>query len=465
MQRFHSDKPQISVRVLRLLASGMMTFSTTIATTILSEIAFSTPGWNYAQPAFAKDGGTQVYETANPAVVSIRTPDSSGSGVILSKDGLVLTNAHVVGSHKTVTVELADQRKVKAAVVAFGDRCQDLALLRLPNQKNLPTIPMAKDASVRPGQQVYVIGYPYGAKSSSLTSGIISQVDSSNGMIQTDAPINPGNSGGPLLNSKGEMIGINTARQAGSDGIGFALSLTEIQRFLEDVAAGRAPEEFQQAIAGKQPVSTLEIKAEGTGVSGKLSDDDSVLCQDGSFFDIYEFEGEVGQLVMIRMFSEELPPYLILLAPDGRQIADYGDNLALIVTRLPVGGNYQLLANSNQGNVTGKYDLNITPLILWREEALQPGDPIAPEDGSLYREYVFQGKADQMVALNAHSNDFDTRLELYAPNGKKIAENDDLASDDTNSQVNVRLPQTGSYRIRVSTSHTGQNGEFVLAVR
>jgi serine protease Do len=153
----------------------------------------------------------------------------SGSGVIISADGYLLTNNHVVDGAKEVTVTLADQQVYQARVIG-RDPKTDLAVLKIDTKQSLPVAPMGSSADLKVGEWVVAIGNPFGL-SNSVTAGIVSAKGRVIGagpyddFIQTDAPINPGNSGGPLFNMKGEMVGINTAIIASGQGIGFAIPI------------------------------------------------------------------------------------------------------------------------------------------------------------------------------------------------------------------------------------------------
>jgi serine protease Do len=153
----------------------------------------------------------------------------SGSGVIISADGYLLTNNHVVDGAKEVTVTLADQQVYQARIIG-RDSKTDLAVLKIDSKQSLPVAPMGKSADLKVGEWVVAIGNPFGL-SNSVTAGIVSAKGRVIGagpyddFIQTDAPINPGNSGGPLFNMKGEMVGINTAIIASGQGIGFAIPI------------------------------------------------------------------------------------------------------------------------------------------------------------------------------------------------------------------------------------------------
>ena len=176
-----------------------------------------------------------VYRRANPAVVTIRADFSSGSGSIIDASGLVITNEHVIrSSNGTVSVMTADGRRYTGQVIAI-DRRNDLALIRLQTTDRLPTIPLANSSGIAVGQRVFAIGAPFGL-SGTLTTGILSRINPNNGDLQTDAVLNPGNSGGPLLNSRGELIGVNKAIRVSpsgaNTGISFATSILVARQFI-----------------------------------------------------------------------------------------------------------------------------------------------------------------------------------------------------------------------------------------
>ncbi|MEU6035809.1 trypsin-like peptidase domain-containing protein [Actinomadura sp. NPDC047616] len=161
----------------------------------------------------------------------------AGSGFVIDRQGRVLTNAHVVGDGGRVTVVLADRRRVPARVVG-SDRARDLAVLAIPADQSPAPLPFGRSSRVRVGEPVLALGSPLGLQGT-VTSGIVSALNREVRMgdggtggtaLQTDASINPGNSGGPLVNARGEVIGVNTAIATlmrggggGSIGIGFAI--------------------------------------------------------------------------------------------------------------------------------------------------------------------------------------------------------------------------------------------------
>ncbi|MDR3201323.1 MAG: trypsin-like peptidase domain-containing protein [Spirochaetales bacterium] len=202
----------------------------------------------------------RVYETRNEGVVNITTEvlaynwflepvpreGGTGSGSIIDTRGYVLTNNHVVAKAYKVFVTLADQSQVEGTVVGI-DAENDLAVVKFdPGRRKLVTIPMGTSQGLRVGQKVLAIGNPF-AFDRTLTTGIVSglgrPIRTGSGlvmrdMIQTDASINPGNSGGPLLDSAGEMIGINTmiySPSGGSVGIGFAVPVDTARRVVPEL--------------------------------------------------------------------------------------------------------------------------------------------------------------------------------------------------------------------------------------
>ena len=200
------------------------------------------------------EGLPELFQRVSPAVVSIssividplkyteRVDVVSGSGFIISADGLLLTNAHVVFRHHAITVTLDDGRTTPAKLLG-ADPILDLAVLRLlpPAQTpEFPTLSLGNSDAIRVGEDVMAIGNPLGLDQT-LTHGVISGVDQllaepplglPVALLQTDAAINPGNSGGPLLNRCGEVIGITTAAITEAENIGFVVPINTVKRVL-----------------------------------------------------------------------------------------------------------------------------------------------------------------------------------------------------------------------------------------
>ena len=224
----------------------------------------STGGPIWSGPEIARSAGlstdevnnVEIYKAANQATVNISTVvyqerwfvgvvpvEGAGSGFLLDTDGRILTNNHVVqGRNPQISVILSDRSRYEATVV-FREPENDLALLKITPKKKLPFLKLGDSDNLQVGQKVLAIGNPFGLDGT-LTTGIISSlhrsVPSEQGrdmadMVQTDAAINPGNSGGPLLDSQGNVIGINTMIVGAANvGIGFALPINRAKGMLED---------------------------------------------------------------------------------------------------------------------------------------------------------------------------------------------------------------------------------------
>jgi len=172
-----------------------------------------------------------------------RTVQSLGSGVIFDRQGHVLTNEHVIARANRVRVMISDGREFDAELVG-ADPNNDLAVLKILTDEELPFSPPGTSSDLMVGEPVIAIGNPFGF-SNSVTTGVISATNRSvnaqgtsftfHGLLQTDASINPGNSGGPLLNAKGELIGINAAIYADAQGIGFAIPIDVATRVIHEL--------------------------------------------------------------------------------------------------------------------------------------------------------------------------------------------------------------------------------------
>ncbi|NEP18450.1 MAG: PDZ domain-containing protein [Leptolyngbya sp. SIO4C1] len=171
-----------------------------------------------------------------------RVEQGTGSGFILTPEGQLITNAHVVEGADTVTVTLTDARTFEGKVVGV-DAITDIAVIKI-EATNLPAAPLGSTDELAPGQWAIAIGNPLGLDNT-VTAGIISALDRSSSQvgisdkrvrfIQTDAAINPGNSGGPLLNAQGEVIGMNTAIRANAQGLGFAIPIETAKRISDQL--------------------------------------------------------------------------------------------------------------------------------------------------------------------------------------------------------------------------------------
>ncbi|MBR5237029.1 MAG: trypsin-like peptidase domain-containing protein [Clostridia bacterium] len=224
------------------------------------EAYFAAGYGDYEQLATATNNGSfgipEVYELVSPAVVSIvcksqsdgyvQTQMSSGSGVILRSDGYIVTNNHVIDGASQITVTTIAGQNIVASVVGKDERT-DLAVLKIESDAALPFVELGDSSKLRVGEMALAIGNPLREElAGTLTVGYISAINRSmviDGkqmtMLQTDAAINPGNSGGALLNLRGQLIGINTAKSTGYDveGLGFAIPINEAKPIIESIIA------------------------------------------------------------------------------------------------------------------------------------------------------------------------------------------------------------------------------------
>lgn len=232
-----------------------------------------------------------IAKRVGPSVVSIAaegsanrfglTQESSGTGVIISKDGYILTNKHVVSeATRSVDVQLSDGTSYENVAVVGRDPLNDLAFLKINGVNDLTPAKIGDSSSMKVGQKVIAIGNALGEFQNSVTTGIISGIgrplsasseggqdmEQLEGLLQTDAAINPGNSGGPLLNLNGEVIGINTAIADEAEGIGFAIPINTAKGLIETVTkTGKV----ERAYLGVQYISLTPDVAKALNVARK----------------------------------------------------------------------------------------------------------------------------------------------------------------------------------------------------
>lgn len=224
----------------------------------------------------------QVVAKVSPSVVSIITKqgnlwkekESAGTGVIISADGYILTNKHVIADASSVRVVTSEGEYYDVKVVG-QDPLNDIAFLKISNANNLPAAELGTSATVKVGQKVIAIGNSLGQYQNTVTSGIVSgkgrpvsaytdenetEYETLTDLIQTDAAINPGNSGGPLLNMSGQVIGINTAMAYEAQNIGFAIPIDGVKGLVKSVLTSG---EIKRPYIGVRYVDiTPEVRAE-----------------------------------------------------------------------------------------------------------------------------------------------------------------------------------------------------------
>jgi serine protease Do len=444
----------------RLIASGLLLMQSTIGTVVLQEMFKGSPSFKSAYAAQAstpKANAADVYRRVQPSVVYISAETSEGtaqgSGVILSADGLIITNAHVIEDAEKITVELNDRRKVEAEVVSVGhSECTDLALLRLPNQTNLPTIALGNPNNSQHGQSVFAIGYPKGIKPASITEGLISNLDGQGGVLQTSAIINPGNSGGALVNERGELLGINTRKRTDAEAMGFAIDTNVVNAFVQGAQNKLAPN-LGQMIQSRSGVATT-LTRNGVVVEGRLQRDDAMLCTDESVADVYTFQAQADQSVILEMSSDTIQPYMMLLGPDGKVVAKSEksqDKQTKLYGKLSKAGTYTVLANSQVANQFGRYAVRaVTPMLL-RQSEISMGDS---------QIYSFNGTADQRVAIEVMAEgDFHPFIQIV-DSAKRV-----IWEGQWQKTIELTLPQSGAYQLMVSTANLQSGGSFMAVVQ
>lgn len=237
-----------------------------------------------------------VAEALSPAVVQVQTSDGLGSGVIYDQSGLLMTNAHVVGSSTSVIVSLSDGSRHEATVLG-ADEHTDIAVVQIADAEGLTVASLASEAP-RVGQMAIALGSPFGLDGT-VTQGIVSAVDrpvdnqsgSAVNMIQTDAPINPGNSGGALANRNGEVIGINSSiysRSGDNSGIGFAVPIATAKSVADKIVNGGSLEKAGLGISGSDSPSgdpgayVQTVVSGGAAEAAGLAQGDLITAVDGS---------------------------------------------------------------------------------------------------------------------------------------------------------------------------------------
>jgi len=287
---------------------------------------------------------TDVAQKVGPAVVGIKNKGTAynwwtdeeqeitigeGSGVIISKDGYIVTNNHVVSGAKSVSVILSGEKEVPATIVGT-DALSDIALLKIDPKYVKAVAPLGDSSKVKVGEFVIAIGNPLGQEfAGTVTFGVVSAVnrklDMGNGvqipLIQTDAAINPGNSGGALVNSNGEVIGINTAKisQTGVEGMGFAIPINYVKPIINDLM------KYKKVLRPTIGISVMEYYDRNGNVMGMyiskvysgtgaakagLKEGDIILQIDGkkvtTFSDIQSIlsNHKIGDVVTIRVLRD-----------------------------------------------------------------------------------------------------------------------------------------------------------------
>ncbi|MDO4527113.1 MAG: trypsin-like peptidase domain-containing protein [Candidatus Saccharibacteria bacterium] len=254
------NKTAIILASLALVGAGVsVTFSVLSYQKASTPLTFLNSGADGNSANFTEGSIADVVSKLSPSVVSIvtsvkgtsyfgqsYTSEAAGTGIIVSSDGYILTNKHVIEGSSSISVVLSDGTTCKDVEVAAVDSLNDVAFLKIKDASGLNAAKLGDSKTIQVGQQVVAIGNALGEYQNSVTAGVISgtgrtltatdstgsMVEKLTDMIQTDAAINSGNSGGPLINAAGEVIGINTATSSSAENMGFAIPIAAVKGML-----------------------------------------------------------------------------------------------------------------------------------------------------------------------------------------------------------------------------------------
>jgi serine protease Do len=360
----------------------------------------------------------------------------AGSGFIVSPDGYILTNTHVVGNAEEVTVRLTDRREFPAKVVGADERT-DVAVIKI-NANNLPTVRLGDPARIKPGQWVLAIGSPFGFENSA-TAGIISATarslpsDNYVPFIQTDVAVNPGNSGGPLFNMAGEVIGINSqifSRTGGYMGVSFAIPI-DVARNVEDqlIKSGKV-------VRGRIGVTIQDVNAQ-------LAESFGLDRPRGALVSSVEKDGPAAKA--------GLQPGDVILGVNGKLIERYGELSGTIAAMKP--GSEAMLDVWRAGKKQG-VTVKVTELKEQQQQAkaggrqnnrptdqasqfgltVRPLDPQEKEQAQTQGNLVVEEATGPAAAAGVQPGDV-----ILGVNGKRVKTVKELQDEAKSSGKNVAL--------------------------
>ena len=355
-----------------------------------------------------------------------------GSGFIISADGIILTNAHVVRDAREVTVKLTDRREFRAKVLG-SDPKTDVAVLKI-DAKNLPVVPLAKSDNLKVGEWVLAIGSPYGLDNT-VTAGVVSAKgrtlpdDSYVPFIQTDVAVNPGNSGGPLFNTRGEVVGINSqiySQTGGYQGLSFAIPIDVATKIKDQIVSkgkvehaklGVTVQEIDQSFADSfklpTPEGALVANVERGGPADKagLRPGDVVRTMNGqkivSSIDLPAMVGlaEPGSKINLEVWRNDK------LVPLTATLGNANDKVAAVALDRP-----------DQGTAKLKLGLSLRPLDqMERRQSGIPGGLVIEDAGGAAANAGIQ-PGDVLLSVNGLAvNTVDQVRQVVDKSGKSVA--------------------------------------------
>jgi Trypsin-like peptidase domain len=467
-----------------------------------------------AAPAAAQPGDVVgITRRASPAVVTLHAFNSTGREVSLGSgfflpDGRIATNRHVVEGATRIRAKASNERTLGDATYAEAvGRTADLAIL--PRIASPPaTLPLATRLP-EAGESVVVIGAPEGL-SNTVSTGIVSAIRSIQGrtLVQISAPISHGSSGGPVLNMRGEVIGVSVSVLSEGQNLNFAVPATELLTLSQSTPgritfAGNLRGEGGPSGPSGPDVSTQNLArlpriAVGQTVTGRLAENDFVR-PDGSYADSYVYMGRAGERITATLRSRDFDAWLVVDDPRSETWQEYdddsgGDLDSELTVTLPHDGPYLIVANSVAAQATGSYQVTLRsagrgevdpggggsggrgtiadlgrtrlPRITSGQTVngrLTPDDFLRTDDNTYVDGYLYAGRAGERLTITMRSSAFDSWLVFDDPNGP-MRENDDDSGGGNDSQLTVTLPHDGNYVI-VANSVSRSSGPYTLSVR
>jgi hypothetical protein len=457
--------------------------------------------------------------TARKAVVTIQALDgngrlmASGTGFYVT-EGYVLTAAHVLVGASGCGIELSDGQRQRCSVAA-SDTAKDVAMLMVSGTPP-GTLRWGSSEAAKDGDEVTVISNPLGQLPGTVSKGIVSasRVVSGTKLLQISAPISHGSSGGPVLNARGQVIGIVRSTIEAGQALNFATATDAIRNLNNDPTAvaegaallGRSAASNRAGGAPGRPgtaVAGLQVISVGQSVSGSLSAGDSVY-PDTTYFEAYQFTATPARAVTIDLASDDFDPVLIIRGDDlERSIIDDDGGpgcSARVSQAFPSRGPYRVLVNTTSSPhlQTGRYTLSITEGAQTVQErsntdcqpsgaaaasrpsgsqravtirvgetingSLTSSDSLYP-DTTYFKFYQFTATPGRTVTVDLSSDDFDPVLIVRGDDLERSIIDDD-GGPGCSARVSRTFPSSGPYRILVNTTSNPhrQTGRFSLSI-
>ncbi|HEU4562422.1 MAG TPA: S1C family serine protease [Longimicrobium sp.] len=469
-------------------------------------------------PAAAQPDVVGITRRASPAVITLNTYNAAGrktglgSGFFLA-DGRIATNRHVVEGAARVEAVTQDERVLGTATFAeaVGGPTADLAVL--PRITAPPATLQLASGLPEAGEAVVVIGAPEGL-SNTVSTGIVSAIRRIGGrtLVQITAPISHGSSGGPVLNSRGQVIGVSVSVLSEGQNLNFAVPVTELSRLVQG-PRGRIAFSGDLRFGSRggrgaptgRDISDLNTRTLpritlGQTVSGRLASND-FRRPDGSYADAFVYTGRAGERITVTLRSRDFDAWAVVDDPNGplrEHDDDSGGNLdAELTVTLPHAGQYLIVANSVAEGATGAYTMSLRsgggsgPVVgdddddggqqqqgSGDEFDVRSATPIRSgqtvtgtlsrsdtrrDDGSYADSYVYNGRAGERLTVTLRARGFQPWVVVDEPNGPM---REHIGGRGTQTaQLVVTLPRAGRYIILANSVNAGGTGSYSMTVQ